>query len=136
MKRKLTRAELEEKLARLERKIKQVERIAKTPTYEEAVKQHTIATYLSHQKWKEEQEQKRRIERKRREQLKSTWYFEWKEGGYNTVRAFSREEALRLAIEFGLSVHGKKLHPKVETLRTVTYNELRELERKWSAMFD
>lgn len=53
------------------------------------------------------------------------WVWHWKTGGYNSCRADTREEAISIAASMC------SLVPNLETLRPVTREELRAVERRY-----
>lgn len=66
-----------------------------------------------------------------------TWLWKWVEGGYNTCRARSREEALKLAKEKGKpSSVFKGLTVDEKSLHVATDKEVREYDRRYAGMFD
>lgn len=62
-----------------------------------------------------------------------TWLFNWIGGGYNTVRASTREEALRKAKELAPRT---KLVVDEETLHVATDAEVRAWDKRYAGMFD
>jgi len=66
-----------------------------------------------------------------------TWLFHWVEGGYNTVRAKTREEALKLAKKKGEPAGVfKGLTVNEKTLHVATDKEVREVDKRFAGMFD
>lgn len=64
---------------------------------------------------------------------KKLWSFQWKEGGFNSVMAESKQEAIRLATAMGRPVPGGMkvtLTPDPATFRTGVQN-LIKLERSY-----
>jgi hypothetical protein len=74
----------------------------------------------------------------------TTWMFNWNGGGYNTVVADTKEEALELATTLGeprtYTRNGeerttKGLIPNPDTFRIVTVQEVMEEDARWAGMF-
>lgn len=83
--------------------------------------------------------------RRRSARRNPTYYFEWKGGGYNTVTAKDKREAMRKARELGAprdvewgnkTIRTKGLTPIAGSFRAGTPQQIREWERKWAGMYD
>jgi hypothetical protein len=66
-----------------------------------------------------------------------TWLWKWTEGGYNTCRAKTREEALAKAKEKGKPNEVfKGLTVDEKTLHVATDKEVAETDKRFAGMFD
>lgn len=66
-----------------------------------------------------------------------TWVFNWLGGGYNTVRAETRDQAMVLARAIGAATptfHGLQVNER--TLREVTDAEMEAIDASYRGMFD
>lgn len=68
---------------------------------------------------------------------KSTWFFNWQGGGYNTVQASSKKEAVAAAVAFAASCTGvTKLVPVESSFKVVSDAELAKIDREYASLFD
>lgn len=69
--------------------------------------------------------------------MKKTWLFNWTNGGYNTVQAETREEALVLAKKIGEpGVVFRGLTVDESSLHIAAPGEVAKIDKYYAGMFD